>query len=107
MNGLAPQLHDRLFCKNFLSFDQMIETAERHDLALKLRNSRENRGAGDEPGPLAKKKDVAKDISDFMREVIKSELAKNAEARKPERRELRKIQRTHWKILFVPQHVWT
>ncbi|KAK4012310.1 hypothetical protein OUZ56_021410 [Daphnia magna] len=89
MNGLAPQLHDRLFCKDFPSFDQMIETAERHDLALELINSRENPGTGDAAGPLARKEDEAKDISDLMREVIRSELAKNAETRRPERREPR------------------
>ncbi|KAK4009578.1 hypothetical protein OUZ56_018712 [Daphnia magna] len=89
MNGLAPQLHDRLFCKDFPSFDQMIETAERHDSALELINSRENPGTGDATGPLARKEDEAKDISDLMREVIRSELAKNAETRKPERREPR------------------
>ncbi|KZS20625.1 Uncharacterized protein APZ42_012631 [Daphnia magna] len=85
----APKLHDRLFCKDFPSFDQMIEIAERHDLAMELINSRENQGAGDAAGPLAKKEDEAQDISDLMREVIRSELAKNAETRKPERREQR------------------
>ncbi|KZS03690.1 Uncharacterized protein APZ42_033520 [Daphnia magna] len=89
MNRLAPQLHGRLFCKDFPSFDQMIETAERHDLALELKNSRENQVAGDAAGPLMKKEDEAKNISDPMREVIRSELAKNAETRKPERREQR------------------
>ncbi|KAI9565040.1 hypothetical protein GHT06_008785 [Daphnia sinensis] len=85
MNGLTPQLHDRLFCMDFSSFDQMIETAERHDLALELINSRENSNTGDAPG---KKEDAAKDISNLVREAVRSELAKNAE-RKPEKREQR------------------